>query len=138
MEKTKLGISVSLLLGILYLFGIFGGYIITGIAVGYVLLREENAWLKKQSVRVIALMLLFSLLGAAIDLIPDILGVFTKLLEVFSVFYYFSFFRSVFGVLGAVLAVLRTVCFAGLGVLAVFGKTVKLPIVDPIVDKYMD
>ena len=42
MEKTKLGISVALAAAALYFLGLFGGYIITGIAVGYVLLREES------------------------------------------------------------------------------------------------
>ena len=138
MEKTRLGISVSLMVGILYFFGIYGGYTITGIAVGYVLLKEDNNWLKKQSLRVLLLMVLFSLLGTAVGIIPSILGVFSNILEVFDVYYYFNFFRNVFAVLDSVLSVLRIVAFAGLGVLAVFRKEVKLPIVDSIIDKYMD
>ncbi len=138
MEKTKLGISVALMVGVLYLLGLYGGYVIVGIAVGYVLLKEENAWLKKQSVRVLALMLLFSLMGTAVNIIPNVLGVFSNILETVDVYYYFSFFHRVFAVLDSVLSVLRTVAFATLGILAVFRKEVALPIVDPIVNKYMN
>lgn len=48
MKKTKLGISVGLLGAMLFFSCYFGGYTIAIIIAGYVLLFEENAWLKKQ------------------------------------------------------------------------------------------
>lgn len=137
MEKTKLGISVALAAAALYFLGLFGGYIITGIAVGYVLLREENLELKKESVRVLLLMFAFSLLSTALGLIPSVFSIISNLLEVIDVHYYFTFFHRVFDVFISLVSLLKTVVFLLLGLSAVFRKGVKLPVIDPIIEKYM-
>ncbi len=137
MQKTKLGISAALMVALTYFLGLYGGYVITGILVGYILLKEEDLDLKKQAVRVLSLMVLFSLAGTAINLIPNILSLFTNLLEIVKVYFYFSFFHEVFNFLGSVLSLLKTVVFVALGLCAVFRKDVKIPVVDPLIDKYM-
>ena len=85
MQKTKLGISVTLMVAALYFLGLYGGYIITGILVGYILLKEDDQGLKKEAVRVLLLMILFSLAGTALNLIPNIFSIFTSLLEIIDV-----------------------------------------------------
>ena len=137
MQKTKLGISVALAAAALYFLGLFGGYIILGIAVGYVLLREEDEGLRRESVRVMLLMFLFSLVSAALGLIPSFLSVISDLLAVIDVHYYFTFFQRVFDVLLSLVSLLKTVVFLLLGLSAVFRKGVKLPVIDPIIEKYM-
>ena len=136
MEKTKLGISVTLAVALLYFLGFYGGYVIVSIAVGYILLKEEHAGLKKDALRVLLMMILFSLLGTAVNLIPSVLNLFSNLLEVFNVHYYFTFFQRVFDLLATALALLRTVAFVLAGLAAVFGKSVTLPVIDPIIEKY--
>mgnify|MGYP006974627764 CR=1 FL=1 len=42
MEKTKLGISVSLMAAAVYLLGLLSGYTVTILLVGYILLKEED------------------------------------------------------------------------------------------------
>ncbi len=138
MQKTKLGISVTLAMAALYFLGLYGGYVILGVFVGYILLKEEDAGLKKEAVRVLLLMLLFSLVGTAVNLVPNILSIFTNLLEIIDVHVYFTFFRRVFDVLALVLSLLKTVVFVLLGLAAVFGKSTKLPVIDPIIEKYMN
>ena len=138
MQKTKLGISVTLMVAALYFLGLYGGYIITGILVGYILLKEDDQGLKKEAVRVLLLMILFSLAGTALNLIPNIFSIFTSLLEIIDVHVYFTFFHRVFDVLGSVLSLLKTVAFVLLGLAAVFGKSTKLPVIDPLIEKYMD
>ena len=138
MQKTKLGISVTLAMAALYFLGLYGGYVILGVFVGYILLKEEDARLKKEAVRVLLLMLLFSLVGTAVNLVPNILSIFTNLLEIIDVHVYFTFFRRVFDVLALVLSLLKTVVFVLLGLAAVFGKSTKLPVIDPIIEKYMN
>lgn len=138
MQKTKLGISVTLMAAALYFLGLYGGYVITGVLVGYILLKEEDTGLKKEAVRVLLLMLLFSLVGTALNLVPNILSIFSGLLEIINVHYYFSFFHNVFGVFSSVLSLLKTVAFVALGLAAVFGKSVKLPVIDPLIEKYMN
>ena len=46
MEKSKLGIPVTLLAAAAALLGLYGGYVAVIVLVGYVLLVEENEWLK--------------------------------------------------------------------------------------------
>ena len=137
MQKTKLGISVALAAAALYFLGLFGGYIILGIAVGYVLLREEDAGLKKEAVRVLLLMFAFSLLSTVVSLIPSVLSIISNLLEVIDVHYYFTFFQRMFDVLISLVSLLKTVVFLLLGLAAVFRKDVMLPVIDPIIEKYM-
>lgn len=45
MQKTRLGISVGMLGAAIYLTGLFSGYLVVVLMVGYVLLFEENSWL---------------------------------------------------------------------------------------------
>lgn len=138
MQKTKLGVSVTLAMAALYFLGLYGGYVIAGIFVGYILLKEEDVALKKEAVRVVLLMVLFSLAGTAVNLLPNILSIFTNLLEMVNLHVYFTFFHRLFDLLGSVLSLLKTVVFVLLGLAAVFGKSTKLPVIDPIIEKYMN
>ena len=52
MEKSKLGIPVTLVAAAAWLFGLYNGYLLTAILVGYVLLAEESVWLKKTCLKV--------------------------------------------------------------------------------------
>ncbi len=56
-QKTKLGISVGLLGAAIYFMGLFSGYMVAVLLAGYVLLFEENEWLKKSAVKAIAVVL---------------------------------------------------------------------------------
>src|SRR5574344_1340231 len=47
MEKTKLGIPVGLLGAAMLFACYFGGYLVSFVLAGYILLFEENAWLKR-------------------------------------------------------------------------------------------
>ena len=44
--KSNLGISVGLLGAVAYFAGLFGGYVPLLVVVGYILLREQNYWLR--------------------------------------------------------------------------------------------
>ena len=81
--KAKLGISVGLLGAAVYFSALFGGYIPVFLLVGYVLLFEENEWLKKSAVKAAVLMVSISVLLAVIGLIPDLLSWINTLVAVF-------------------------------------------------------
>ena len=74
MEKTKLGVSVGLVGAAAFFCALFGGYTPTLLVAGYVLLFEENVWLKKTCVKAVALMMSISVLVTGIGLIPDLFG----------------------------------------------------------------
>ena len=136
MEKSKLGIPVTLLAGLTCLLGLYGGYIITGILVGYVLLKEEDLWLKKFCVKILALMLAFSLASTVLGLIPDLMHLMYSFLEIFNVHIYLSFIHNVFNFFGSILSLGKVVLFLVMAFFAVTNKSFKIPVVDPFLDKH--
>ena len=137
MEKTKLAIPATVLAGVAWLLGLYSGYLITGILVGYVLLMEESAWLKKQCAKVLLTMLAFSIFFTALDLIPEMLNILYRFLDIFGVKFYLSFVHNVFNFLSQVVSLLKTLIFLGLGIAALLNKTVKLPAIDNLLNKYL-
>ena len=74
MQKTKLGLSVGLVGAALYFLGLFS-FIPAFLLAAYVLLLEENQWLKKAAVKMVAVLIGFFLLGLAIDFVDEIFAV---------------------------------------------------------------
>ena len=52
MQKTKLGITIAMFAAAIYVVALVGGYVPAILLGGYVLLREENEWLKKYTRRI--------------------------------------------------------------------------------------
>lgn len=136
MQKTKLGVSVAVLGAAMYLLGLVGGYIPTLLMAGYVLLFEENSWLKKAAVKVLAVMLCFSFAGVVLGLLPSAVGVLNATLGVFGVG------GIQLGVIGSLLAFVQSVLQFAQSVLlilltikALTQGTVAVPVVDELVDK---
>ena len=137
MEKSKLGIPVTLVAAAAWLFGLYNGYLLTAILVGYVLLAEASVWLKKTCLKVLVLMLGFSVVFTALDLLPNLLNILYGFLEIFNVHFYLSFVHDVFNFFDQILSLVKTLVFIALGVTAVMGKSFKLPVVDNFVDKHL-
>ena len=69
--KTKLGVSVGLAAAGVYVLAVLGNYTAILLAVGYIFLMEEDAWLKKSALKALATMLCFSFLLSLLGLVPD-------------------------------------------------------------------
>lgn len=137
MEKTKLGLSVSVMGVVLTLLGYYAGYVITGLAVAWVLLQEENEGLKKHAVRVLFLMLLFSVGSTAIGLIPDVVNLVLSFLRLFNVHVYIDVLDSCFNFLYSVWSLLRLAVFAILAVGGLTKKEIKIPVIDKLAEKIL-
>lgn len=141
MEKTKLGISVGLFGAFLYVAALFGGYIAVTLLAGYVLLMESNEWLKKTAVKAVATLACFSFLSLLVGLIPDAVDVITGVFNVFFNFFgnsiHFSFIDSIFGVISQIISFLKDVVFVVLIYKALNQGTIKLPVIDNLIDKYI-
>ena len=135
MEKTKLNLSVAIVAAAAWLLGLYGGYIIMGILVGYVLLKEDSQSLKKACLRALILMLTFSVATTAINLIPNLLELLYSVLRVFNVTIYLDFVHKIFNLLSNVLSLVRTIVFIVMGILAALGKDFKVPVLDPFIEK---
>ncbi|HFI0618226.1 TPA: hypothetical protein ACGOZH_001857 [Streptococcus suis] len=137
MQKTKLGIGVGLMGAAVCFLALFEGYTPMLIAVGYILLFEENEWLKKTGVKALAVLFVFSVFITVIDFIPDCLNIVSSFLGIFNFNVYFSVIRSMFSVLIDILSLFRTVILILLGYKALSQGTIKVPFVDTLINKYM-
>lgn len=137
MEKTKLGISVGLVGAILYCLGLFGGALVTIAAVAYVLIFEENEWLKKTAVKVVVLMFFFPVVQYAVGLIPDLIRIVFDVLNMFKVYSNIEIVYSIENLFYDLVVIVKYVVFAIFGVMALSQKSVKIPLLDNFLDKHM-
>ena len=138
MQKTKLGISVGLLGAALYFMGLFSGYLVTVLLAGYVLLCEDNEWLKKTAVKAVSLMVLFSFLSAVMNLIPNTFGVISNIVSLCGGNFYVAYISNIINVFEGIFNLIEKILFLILGLKALNQKTISVPIVDGLIKKYMD
>lgn len=137
MEKTKLGISVSLFGALIFTAAFFGGYLPSIIVLGYVLLFESNEWLKKSAVKAVATLAVFSFVTAVIGLVPDAINWIAGVINTFGASLRFEFINDVFSDIKGIISILKDLVFLGLIFKALNQGTIKLPVVDDLVNKYM-
>ena len=139
MEKTKLGISQGMLGAVVYFTAALLGYVSLFVVGGYILLIEKTEWLKKCVVKAVVLMLLYSLLSTVIGLIPQVFSYGSG--DDALIGGYYLYLAGAYQVVAVVLVVLnfaRIGLFIALGVKALNEKTITIPIVDKLIDRYMD
>lgn len=137
MEKTKLGISVELLGVIVFAAALFGGYFPLLLAAGYILLREENEWLRKSAVQAVTTSIVFSFLIYTVGLIPDALDWFGSLTNIFGTSFYFSVVNGIINAVTSALSIIREVLFLLMILKAFKQESIQVPVVDKIIEKYM-
>ena len=137
MQKTRLGISVGLYGAAVYFTGLFSGYLVPIILTGYVLLWEENEWLKKNTVKAVALMVLFSALTTAFNLIPDLIAFIGNIAATFGGKFGINKLNQIITVIVSAIDILQKALFIGLGVKALNQGTISVPVVDKLINKYM-
>lgn len=138
MEKSKLGISVGLLAALLYFLGLLSGYLVTVLVAGYILVAESNLWLRKSAVKAVLFLVIFSLLGILVNLIPNFMNLIYHLVAVFGGHFYLSAISELASAAGIVINFLEKVVFIGMGIAALMQKPFKIPVLDPLLDKYMN
>ncbi len=137
MQKTKLGISVSLLGAAIYFTSLFSGYLVPVILTGYVLLFEENNWLRKNAVKAVSLMVFFSFIVVVINLIPNAISFIDYVASIFGGNVYIAFISSLVNAITSAIDIIEKVLFIGLGLKALNQGNISLPVVDKLINKYM-
>lgn len=138
MQKTKLGISVGLLGAITYFAGLFGGYVVAILVFGYIMLVEDNPWLRKTAVKAIILLVTFSALSAVIGLVPDFISFINSIFNIFNEYLSLSLVTKILAVITGALGIVKTVVFLLLGIKALNQGTLLIPVVDDITNKNME
>lgn len=137
MQKTKLGISVGLLGAAIYFMGLFSGYLVAVLLAGYVLLCENNEWLKKSAVKAVSVMAFFSFLITVVNLIPNAISVIDYIVSMFGGVFYIAFLSNLVSAVVAGLNIIEKLVLLGLGVKALNQGTIAVPVVDNLINKYM-
>ena len=135
MQKTKLGISVGLFGAGIYLIGLFSGLLAPVILAGYVLLFEENEWLKTCAVKAVAVLVLFSLIIAGINLIPDGLNFIEELIGIFGADVHLTAVERVFSAIVRAVMLVEKILVIGLGLKALNQGSISIPAIDQLIKK---
>lgn len=138
MQKTRLGVSVGILGAVLYLGTYFSGWIALLLLGGYILLFEENPWLKRCAVKAAALLLTFELVINVIEIIPEIMNICFYFMQIFNKIIRYEKLTIIVDFVKSTLQIIEKILFVLLGIKAIHQGTVRIPIVDSLVDKYMD
>jgi uncharacterized membrane protein YesL len=117
--------------------GLFGGYIITVLLAGYVLLFESNEWLRKAVVKAVAVMILFSFMSAVINLIPNVIGFINDFASMFGGSFYITFLSNLINAIDDVLFIIEKLLLLVLGVKALNQGSIPVPVIDNLINKYM-
>ena len=134
--KTKLGISVALMAALAYFMGFFGGVVSLVLFTGYVLLFEENEFVRKSAVKSFLIMAAFAVLSALVGFIPNIISLINSLLSIFGKSFSISVVSRIITFLQLVLDLLEKILFLALGFLALGKKNMKISVIDKFVEKH--
>lgn len=135
--KTKLGISVAMMAAITYLLGFFSGYLALILIAGYVLLFETDEWLKKSVVKALGISLVFTLASTLIGLIPNFVNLIDSLLRIFEEEFEVEVLSNLVAFVQNVLGFCEKLLMLALAFLAAKAKTIKLPVLDDMIEKNM-
>jgi uncharacterized membrane protein len=135
MEKSKLGLPVGLFGALIFAMAYFGGYMVLFLLVGYVLIREEDAWLRRTAVKAVLVSVAFSVINLLLGLVPDMIGIVDDLFNVFGSYFSIPFISNVLNLLGSIISFVKMLVFVALGVLCLSKKQVKIPVIDDFLEK---
>ncbi len=138
MKNTKLGISVGALGALTYLAGLFNGYMVTILLVGYILLFEENVWLRRTAVKAITLMVLCSFFTVALNLIPDVLNFVSGVASVFNGTFNVVKLNQIISVLTSAISLGQKFLVLALSIKALSQGTIVIPFLDKKVSQYLE
>lgn len=137
MQKTRLGITVGLLGSAMFFMGLFSGYFTALLLAGYILLFEQNAWLRRSAVKAISLMVFFSLVVMLLNIIPDLCSVINNFVFIFNGSFNITVLDRFFNALVSGVNVIEKIVFMILGLKALSQGTIVIPMIDKFISKHM-
>lgn len=138
MQKTNLGISVALMGAGLYFLGLFS-FIPAFLLAAYVLLREEDAWLKRNAIRMVVIVIGFYVLHVGVDLLQEIWGVINCILGWIPFLnLHFSFPLNLDSIANYIISFLENLVLLLSGFKALSGNMIKVDFADKLLSKHLD
>lgn len=136
MLKTKLGVSIALVGAAMYFLGAIS-FIPAVLLAGYVLIAEENEWVKRQAARMIGVVVLFGLLGIAVGWIDDVFGILNIIVRWFNKEVYLSVPANLTYLVQYIISIVKEVLLLVMGFMALGMKNLKLAPIEKLLDKFM-
>lgn len=136
MLKTKLGISIALVGAAMYFLGAFS-FVPAMLLAGYVLIAEENEWIKRQAAKMIGVVLLFGLLSIAVGWIDDVVGMLNIIVRWFNSDVYLSVPASLTYLIQYIISIVKEILLLVMGFKALGMKNLKFGPIDKLLDKFM-
>jgi len=101
---------------------------------GYVLLFEENEWLKKNVVKAIALMVFFDLIAVVCNLLPNAITFINSVVAIFGGKFSIAVLTKVVTAITNGFSIVEKVLFIGLGLKALNQGSISFKAVDKVVN----
>lgn len=136
MLKTKLGVSIALVGAAMYFLGAIS-FVPATLLAGYVLIVEENEWLKRQAAKMIGVVVVFGLLSIAVGWIDDVVYMLGIIVRWFDRDAYFSVPGNLTTLCQYIITLAKEIFLLMMGFMALGMKNVKLGVVDKQLDKFM-
>lgn len=136
MLKTKLGVSIALVGAAMYFLGAIS-FVPAVLLAGYVLIAEQNEWLKRQAAKMVGVVVVFGLLSIAVGWIDDIVYILNIIVRWFDKDAYLSVPANLTSLCQSVISIAKEVFLLLMGFMALGMKNVKLGVVDKQLDKFM-
>lgn len=136
MQKTKLGISVGLLGAALYFLGLVNTVALFLLA-GYVLLFEENEWLRRAAVRAAVIVVGFGLIFTLIGTLENVFAFFNVFISWTGSSFQLAYPLRIDELLKNACSFVENVLLLLLGISAFSMGSVKISLFDKIINKYM-
>jgi hypothetical protein len=99
---------------------------------------EEDVWLKATAVKVVSIMTVFSLILAALSIVPDAIGLLNYFVALFGGSFSVLLLTNLVYFLQQFVTLAETVVFLLLALKALKMDTINVPMVDMLITKHMD
>ena len=136
MVKTKLGVSVGLLAAGVYFIGLIATTPLL-LAAGYVIIAEEDAWLRKSVVRTIIIVVSFAVLSTFLGLLDNSTTLVTNIVQLFRLTVSMADVDRVIRILQMILNIAERVILLTMGFVALRQGAVRLAPIDSLMDNHM-
>ncbi|MBQ3164253.1 MAG: hypothetical protein IJC02_06915 [Lachnospiraceae bacterium] len=134
MQKTKLGITIGMLSAVVYFTALAGGYTPLFLLVGYILLFEQNDWLRRVCYKAVALTIAFSGAMMIVNLVPQAFGCLSNFLGIFNGYLPYGVISSIVSFITSVISLVETALFLLLALKAIKLQDVKVQKIDNFID----
>ncbi len=137
MLKTKLGVSIALVGAAMYFLGAVS-FIPAVLLAGYVLIAEQNEWVRRQAAKMIGIVVFFGVLSIVVGWFDDLAGVINIIVHWFKKdARYISIPANLTGLCQYVISIVKEVLLIVMGFMALGMKGMRFGAVDKQLDKFM-